>query len=120
MLSENVDQRDYEDLGDEPSDFIGDTVVPEFVKSGQLSYWGETPIEEEVRKFEKVGQKSEEPTKPGVDREWLFVLENEKDEEDACRKVSEQLLKKGIFVAFDFLSQTLSDVPMGDKVFEEM
>ena len=47
-------------------------------------------------------------------------MKKEEDDEDTGRKVGKQLLEKSGFVTFDFLSEALTDVPVGDIVFEKM
>lgn len=67
-------------MGNEAANFVGDGVVEKFVEGGELFDRGEAPAEEEVGKLNKVGKKGKEPTQPGVNREGLAILEEEKDE----------------------------------------
>lgn len=54
-LSEDVDQGDDEDLREKAANFIGDTVMPEFVEDCELLYRCKTPVQEEVGEFKEVG-----------------------------------------------------------------
>lgn len=47
-------------------------------------------------------------------------MKKEKNNEDACREVGKQFLKKSVFVGLDFFGKTLTKVPVGDQVFEEV
>lgn len=87
-------------MGEKTANFVGDGVVPEFVKSGKLFDRSETPVQEEVGEFKKIGKKGNKPTKPGIDRERLAILKKEKDNQDTGGKVGKQFLNKSGLVAF--------------------
>lgn len=107
-------------MGNEAFNFFGSAVMEEFVNGRQLFDREEAPIQEEIGKFEKVGQERDKPAQPRQPGEGPARLKEKKDQKNRGGKIGSELLKKSGLATFDFFGQALADVPVGDIVLDKM
>lgn len=69
-------------MGNEAFNFFGSAVMKVLVNGGQVFDREEAPIQEEIGKFEKVGQERDKPTQPRQPGEGLIELEEIENNQD--------------------------------------